>query len=225
MVLHGPLLARVWPKRNRFREICHCAVYYFKFGYLYGCLANELAVNEDALTRAFLEFRDGLRRVVRRFVDNSVDVEDIVQEAYARSLEASKKRPISSPKAYLARSARNLALNHIAKASSSGTENVPAEDIAADPFRENFVEERVEAERQLQAYCLAIEQLPVQCRRVFTLKQVYGLTQKEIATRLAISEKSVEYHVSKGLLHCRQYLRKSMPVAGNDVRVRFGSKG
>jgi RNA polymerase sigma-70 factor (ECF subfamily) len=68
------------------------------------------------------------------------------------------------------------------------------------------VEDQVEADRQFGAFCQAVERLPKQCRKVFTLKQVYGLSQKEIAERLGINEKTVEYHVSRGLLYCRRYL-------------------
>ena len=47
-------------------------------------------------------------------MSNPFDVEDIVHEAYVRSLEASKSRTIESPKAFLASTARNLAARNCA---------------------------------------------------------------------------------------------------------------
>ena len=68
----------------------------------------------DKLTQSFVKFYSELTRAVRRLVSNPFDVEDIVHEAYVRSLEASKSRTIESPKAFLASTARNLAARNCA---------------------------------------------------------------------------------------------------------------
>jgi RNA polymerase sigma-70 factor (ECF subfamily) len=41
------------------------------------------------------------------------------------------------------------------------------------------------------------------------LKKVYGLSRKEIAAYLGITESTVQKHVAKGLLMCSEYLAKS----------------
>lgn len=164
-------------------------------------------MNDEGLTAAFLSFKEGITAIVRRVVGNKVDVEDIVHEAYLRSLIASRKQAVDSPKAFIARTARNLALNHIRLLSVKNTDSLSSNDPVDTYFEEIGVEDQVEAQRRFRDFCLAVEQLPVECRRVFTLKQVYGFTQKEISRRLGISEKTVEYHVSKGLLQCRRNLR------------------
>ena len=48
----------------------------------------------------------------------------------------------------------------------------------------------------------------MQCRRAFVLKKVYGYSIKEIATELAISEKTVEKHIAQGIKRCTLYMRK-----------------
>ncbi len=45
---------------------------------------------------------------------------------------------------------------------------------------------------------------PTQCRRVFVLKKIYGLSQEEIAAELGIAQSTVEKHIAKGLLLCRE---------------------
>jgi len=44
--------------------------------------------------------------------------------------------------------------------------------------------------------------LSSQCRRVFTLRKVYGYSQKEIAHRLSIPESAVEKHLTEAACHC-----------------------
>jgi DNA-directed RNA polymerase specialized sigma24 family protein len=46
--------------------------------------------------------------------------------------------------------------------------------------------------------------MPSQCRQVFTLRKVYGYSQKEIATRLSIPESEVEKHLTQAACHCVQ---------------------
>ena len=49
--------------------------------------------------------------------------------------------------------------------------------------------------------------LPPLCRRVFVLRKVYRLSHDEISEVLGVSHSTIEKHVAKGLIRCRDYLR------------------
>lgn len=55
-------------------------------------------------------------------------------------------------------------------------------------------------------FCQVVEELPPRCRDVFILYKIHGMSYKEIATELGISQSGVEKHVTKGLSHCRRKL-------------------
>ena len=58
--------------------------------------------------------------------------------------------------------------------------------------------------------------LPTRCRQVFTLRKVYGYSQKQIAERLQISENTVEQHLTKAARRCAQVLFESPRTAHQD---------
>jgi DNA-directed RNA polymerase specialized sigma24 family protein len=68
----------------------------------------------------------------------------------------------------------------------------------------------------LESYCRAVDKLPEQCRRVYLLRKVHGLSHKDIAARLDITVRSVERHLQKGVVKCRAYMREE---DGVDVKV------
>lgn len=160
----------------------------------------------DKITHSFLSFKNALKRIVGDIVKDPIEVEDILQEAFIKSFEANKKQKIHSPKAFLAQTARNLALNYIDRSSVKYNISTQEKETPAVYSKEPDIEEQAASEQRFKRFCDAVQELPVNCRRVFVLKQIYGMSQKEIAQRLDISEKTVEYHVGKGLLKCRKYL-------------------
>jgi RNA polymerase sigma-70 factor (ECF subfamily) len=62
----------------------------------------------------------------------------------------------------------------------------------------------------------AIQSLPERCRQIITLRKIYGLSQKEVAARLGISEHTVEAQGGIGLRKCMEYFRRQGygPAAG-----------
>lgn len=55
---------------------------------------------------------------------------------------------------------------------------------------------------------LSLASLPDKSQDVFRLHKLEGLTNKEVATKLALSEKAVEYHLTKALRIVRLYLKE-----------------
>ena len=157
----------------------------------------------------FLECRDMLGRVIRRLV-RADDVDDILQETFVRAYVAAKTTQIRHPRAFLLTTARNVAMNQLLSADSRRTRSI--EDCSSSAvFRgSDNVELEHESKERFLGFCQAVRALPVQCRRVFVLKKVYGLSQQEIAERLGISESTVEKHVAKGLLLCVRSMRDAI---------------
>lgn len=155
----------------------------------------------SGLLAAFLESKPLLARVIGR-IAKPYDVEDIVQETFIRSYEAAKDREITHPRAFMVKTATNLALNHVTSARERLTQQM--EDLA-DPdvyLTTPDLESEFESKEKFLWFCRAVRELPVQCRRVFILKKVYGLSQQEVADYVGISQSTVEKHIAKGLLLC-----------------------
>ncbi|MGH8200295.1 MAG: RNA polymerase sigma factor [Steroidobacteraceae bacterium] len=62
-----------------------------------------------------------------------------------------------------------------------------------------------------------MDSLPPLCRRVFVLRKVYQLSHAEIAQVLGVSHSTIEKHVAKGLLRCRDQLRSAGLLEGLEV--------
>jgi len=157
-----------------------------------------------------------LKRYLSRILKRQEDVEDIAQEAFVRVLEAGSKGEIHYHKAYLYRTARNLALNSLARKSNlleDYIEDLPDPDVFTDS---TGPEEEVTGQQRFELFCRAAAELPEQCRRVLVLRKVYGLSQKEVADRLDISVSTVEKHLAKGLLLCAAHMQSlEAPSARN----------
>ncbi len=154
----------------------------------------------------FIAIRRELERAVSRIV-GPADIEDIVQETFVKTFEASQQKEIRHPRAFLLKTATNLALNFVGR---SGHRMVDAaEDLGGWEALEgnDCVESEVDSQTQFLHFCRAVRELPVQCRRAFILKKVYGLSQRETAEYLGISESTVEKHIARGTLNCWNYLK------------------
>lgn len=169
--------------------------------------------DDRGLLAVFLACRATLTRLVGRIV-NRHDVDDILQEAFTRSYEAAGRTTIRNPRAFLLRTATNLALNHISRAGHRL--NSPMEELSASEVYElttDSPETHFDANQRFLVFCRAVGGLPEQCRRAFILKKVYGLSQQEIADRLSITQSTVEKHIAKGLMMCRDYMESVSPRA------------
>lgn len=145
--------------------------------------------------------------LVRRF-PNINDVDDVIQEAYSRILKAYESGPIANPRAYLFVTTRNIVLNRIRHyqyekpAGYQELDPMTIVDEVTDPLASLSKSEEIEL------LIKAIESLPRRCRKVLTLRKIYGLSQREVAEHLGISVNTVQVHTGEGIRRCIRYFRQ-----------------
>ena len=175
---------------------------------------------KSTVTETFLKYRGRLKRAVSTIV-GADDIEDIVQEAFIKSYEAELNQEIRYERTYMLKTARNLALNHIARAENKNNQPVDDMDVLPHELVGYSLEKNVESKERFIHFCRATDTLSADVKRVFLLKKVYGMRQKDIAELIGLSESTVEKHVAKGLMLCSKYLAelskddRSDPVPGN----------
>jgi len=171
----------------------------------YSVTATMPEFRHDRFTRLFMESREALNRYVRRLVRSRESAEEIVQEAFTRTYEKGGSAP--EPRAFLFLTARNLAADHRRKARHRSEQPIDGIDTLSIVAADSFQDERVITDEASQILKQAIERLPPQCHAALTLRVFHGYSAKEIGVTLGVSQKTVEKHVSKGLIRVHNYVR------------------
>lgn len=162
----------------------------------------------DGIYSIYMSLRGSLARAVIGIVPPK-EIEDIVQETYVRACQIEKKGKINTPRSFLLKTARNLALDHIKRAESRLTislEDGPESGLAVTgrPADETFDE--VATNEEFALFCDAVRHLPQQCRRAFVLKKVYGFSRREIAREMRLSESTVQTQLARGMKRCTYFM-------------------
>ena len=160
--------------------------------------------------------RAALQKYLRKFTAGAEDVEDLVQEAYVRVC-AMPAAQVESPRALLFSIARNLAVDRARQKLSHATDDVADFEPLNVSSEEAQPDEQVDLRRRFESFCDVVDSLPPLCRRVFVLRKVYQLSHAEIAQVLGLSHSTIEKHVAKGLLRCRDRLRSLGLLEGLEV--------
>lgn len=164
-------------------------------------------MSQSNLADTFISIQAALARLVSGMVPPK-EIEDIVQETYVRACQAEHRNEIRTPRSFLYRTARNLALDYTKRAETRLTLN---EEFSEDSlFDEHELSDqtlnKVCSDEEFVMFCDAVRLLPTECRRTFVLKKVYGYSQREIAEELGLSQSTVEKHVAQGVKRCAQHM-------------------
>lgn len=129
----------------------------------------------------------------------AVDVDDIVQEAYCRLSALTSIAHIENPLAYFRRTAHASAVDILrqttAKNILSMTENDWFDVLDESPSADRVMEATEEWGRVNSV----LATLSDTCRQVIELRRIEGLSQRDTAERLGVSENVVENNIVRGI--------------------------
>lgn len=154
-----------------------------------------------------------LLRYLRASLRTETDAQDVSQEVYLRLLRVPDDRVIEHPRAYLFRVAANV-LNDW-RAGQKVFETRAPEDLDQVPAQHDC-DADYDDRRRAEQVKRAIESLPARYRASLLLSAQHGMTYREIAAHLDVSERMVKRYIVKAYAR----LREQLSTAEQNIRNR-----
>lgn len=150
------------------------------------------------LASHILPHEAGLRGWLRRSRQPEFEIDDIIQEAYAKLVAVPDVAGIRNVKAYFYRTAYSVLVSRLRRKSVVSIHTLADIDTLQLAADEATPEDQIVARNELQVLAEMISHLPEKTRRIFLLSRVSGLSQKEIARETGYPESTIEKHIAKG---------------------------
>jgi RNA polymerase sigma-70 factor (ECF subfamily) len=158
-------------------------------------------VNPSALAEEIGPVRSWLTRYFGRRIRNYADVEDMVQDVFARMVARDSPEPIANLGGYILKTALSVLADRARLRSSRGAGLQVAYDSELHGEEEIDPERVLVGREDLHAATASLFGLPERTRTVFVLRRLEGQTYRDIARHLGISVSAVEKHMVRAIQH------------------------
>jgi RNA polymerase sigma-70 factor (ECF subfamily) len=166
------------------------------------------ASRESPLARLFIEHNQELLRFLQTRLGSRQEAEEVAQESYARLLRLDQPAVLGFLRAYLFKTAANLAVDRLRhRATRRGAE--PKLEVSYGLRAEPGPEELADSGQEADLAEKYLAELPAACRRAFILYRVHELSLGEVAAQTGVSERMVRYYVVQAMSHCRARLSEA----------------
>lgn len=136
------------------------------------------------------------------------EIDDLVQETYARLLRARERGPVEHPRGLLFATARNAARDQFRRRTTAKTFPIAEMDESRVFDDAPSAAETASRRQETDLLAAAIAELPPRCREILVLRKFENLSHREIAERLGISVHTVEAQLTKALHRCEEFFAR-----------------
>ena len=168
--------------------------------------------NRDDFKRTFLPYLDAAYNLARWVLKNETDAQDVVQEAYLRALRFCGTFRGGDPRAWLLTIVRNTAYTWLSR-NRRADSPVPFEE---EQHPDEAVPVDIELIRRADSRALrtAMEELPAEFREIVVLRDLEGLSYKEIAEVADLPIGTVMSRLARARSRLKQTLHKLSYAGG-----------
>ena len=159
--------------------------------------------DEKAYRTLYEQYYPVLVAFACKYVASTDAAKEVVQEVFVKLYQGRKTLQVrQSIKAYLFKAVYHTCINDLHAQHRRKIHHHRAfEELPTSAYRDDLVETEA-----VQRVYLAVQKLPDQCRRIFTMNRFEGMTNQAIANELNLSKRTVETQVSKALRLLREAL-------------------
>ncbi|PVH27050.1 RNA polymerase sigma-70 factor [Sphingobacterium corticibacter] len=154
-----------------------------------------LQITTDSFKQLFERYWKRLFAFAIKMTADEEDAKEIVQEIFKSLWERRDNLNIQDVERYLLRSVKLKTMEYMRNKSTKQRHH----DIILSTTKIDYEDQQVQVKELSHKVNNLVESLPKQCKNVFKMSREEGMTNKEIAHLLLISERAVEYHISKAL--------------------------
>lgn len=163
--------------------------------------AAKSGPHSRALSELFEQHNRTLHSFLVSRLGNEQEAREVAQEAYVRLLQLHEPGTVSFLRAYLFKTAANLAIDKVRQRVNRASldRSAPAIDLVdrRSPDR------RLMAAEELELLEQALLELPVEYRRAFVLHRFEELSTAQIARDLGVQERMVRNYISRAVIYCK----------------------
>ncbi len=156
------------------------------------------------ISRLFQEHNNALIGFLRARVNSEQEARDVAQEAYVRMLELEAPDTVSFLRAYLFKTAANLATDRARQRATYSRIHErwigPLQGTSQPPSLERVIGAR----QELDLVRRVMQELPPRCQQAFYLHRFRDRSTIDIAQELGVSDRMVRTYLVRSFEHLRQ---------------------
>ena len=182
----------------------------------------DVEVNKDNLEKLIVEYQPQLKSFIRRRVDNTEEVEDILQDVFyqlVKTVNTAISLAIEQVAAWLYRVARNTIINHGVRKREEAMpvcQNDENDDEMLKDFSEALFGNETSPSPEMEYLRslmweeleTALAELPSEQRKIFELTELDGIPVKEIARAINIPVNTLLSRKHYAVLHLRKRMKQ-----------------
>lgn len=159
----------------------------------------------DVIHNLYASHHGWLRNWLRKRLGNTFDASDLAQDTFMRLLEARRKSAapdlaLREPRAYLTTVARRVLCNHrrrqsLEQAWLAALAQIPAATVPSIEQRQIILETLHQIDSMLDA-------LPARARDAFLMAQLEGMTYRQIAVAMRVTDRTVRRYMAQAFEQC-----------------------
>lgn len=159
-----------------------------------------------AVSELFREHNRMLVGYLKSRLGSEQEAKEVAQDAYVRVLQLHQPGAPGLLRAYLFKTAANLAVDRLRhRRVRQRSEEQPQlfEELNTAGAALNDPAAQLLAREQADQLLRFLQELPTKCQQVMNLHRFEGITQRDVALRLGISERMVRRHLTYAMVYCQ----------------------
>jgi RNA polymerase sigma-70 factor (ECF subfamily) len=152
----------------------------------------------------FIHYYPKLKQFILGFIHNELEAEDLSQDVFVKIWNRREGlQNVENLNAYIYRTAKNTLFSYLERNTRIDAVELENEEIPTT----DTLEELLFAKELEELIDKSISLMPPKRKMIFSLSRKSGLSNEEIATKLNISKRTVETHISAALIDLRKVIQ------------------